>query len=157
MLLGKDIKTIVSALVAKYSTRNPLELADYIGIMVRYVDIGDLKGFYTYKRRKRIIFLNQNLKNTEEYKLLDMVAAHELGHAVLSPRSQCYFFSDETFFLKSKPETEANTFAAELLISDRDILEYQSYTNDQLARVTGYDEKLVELRMKNMVSIPKGN
>lgn len=147
--MGKDIKDIVNALVKKYDTRNPFEIADYLGIMVRNDDLGELKGFYTYKRRKRIIFINCSLENTDTYKLRDMVAAHELGHAILTPTSPCYFFSDHTFFKKSKPEIEANTFAAELLIANEDILEYQSYTTEQLARVTGYDKKLIELRMKN--------
>lgn len=149
ILLGNEIKNIVSSLVKKYGTRNPLELADYLGIKVQFADMGELKGFYTYRKRKRIILINQSCKNTESYKLLNMVAAHELGHAVLTHKSQCYFFSDQTFFLKSKPETEANTFAAELLISVEDILDHQNYTTEQLAKVTGYDEKLVDLRLRN--------
>ena len=60
MLLGKDIRKIVSNLVSKYRTRNPLEIADYLGIKVQFADIGELNGFYTYKRRKRIIFLNHD-------------------------------------------------------------------------------------------------
>ena len=156
ILLGKDIKDIVNALVKKYYTRNPFEIADHLGIMVRYDDLGELKGFYTYKRRKRIIFINRSLENTDTYKMRDMVAAHELGHAILTPKSQCYFFSDNTFFLKSKPEIEANAFAAELLISDEDILEHQSYTTEQLARVTGYEKRLVELRIKNYDIHSKG-
>ena len=156
MLLGKDIKDIVNSLVKKYNTRNPFEIADYLGIMVRNDDLGELKGFYTYKRRKRIIFINRSLENTETYKLRDMVAAHELGHAILTPTSPCYFYSDYTFSKKSKPEIEANTFAAELLITNEDILEHQSFTTEQLARVTGYDKKLIELRMKNYDINPKG-
>lgn len=156
MLLGKDIKDIVNSLVKKYNTRNPFEIADYLGIMVRNDDLGELKGFYTYKRRKRIIFINRSLENTETYKLRDMVAAHELGHAILTPTSPCYFYSDYTFFKKSKPEIEANTFAAELLITNGDILEHQSYTTEQLSRVVGYDKRLIELRMKNCDINPKG-
>ncbi len=149
--MGKDIKDIVGRLVQKYNTRNPLEIAAHLGIMVQFANLGELKGFYTYRQRKRIIFINENCQNTTAYKLLYMVAAHELGHAILDCKSQCYFFSDNTFLLKSKPEIEANTFAAELLISDEDIIENQSYTTEQLARFIGYDKKLVELRMKNYV------
>lgn len=147
--MRNNIRNIVNSLVKKYNTRNPFELADYLGIMVRNDDLGELKGFYTNKRRKRIIFINRSLENTETYKLRDMVAAHELGHAVLAHKSQCYFFSDETFFLKSKPENEANLFSAELLVSDRDVMEHQNYSTEQLARVTGYEKKLIELRLKN--------
>ena len=147
--MGKDIKTIVSTLVRKYNSRDPLEIAAHLGIMVQFADLGELKGFYTYRQRKRIIFINENCKNTVSYKLRDMVAAHELGHAVLDSKSQCYFFSDNSFLLKSKAEIEANTFAAELLIDDNAILEYQDCPVSHLARFLGYNEKLVELRMKN--------
>ena len=148
MLLGKDVKKTVNALVKRYNTRDPFELAEYLNIMICDSDIGELKGFYIYKQRKKIIFINKNLQNTDTYKLRDMVAAHELGHAILTPKSQCYFFSDNTFFLKSKPETEANLFAAELLIEDELIAEHQDFTIAQLARLTGYEEKLIELRIK---------
>lgn len=146
MLLGKDIKTTVNTLVERYKTRNPFELAEYLNIMICDSDIGELKGFYIYKQRKRIIFINQNLQNTEAYKFRDMVAAHELGHAILTPRCSCYFFSDDTFFLKSKPEIEANTFAAELLISDLDIYSNPEMNYSQLSRLLGYSEHLLHLK-----------
>ena len=147
--MGKNIKKTVNSLVKRYNTRNPFVLAEYLNIMICDSDIGELKGFYIYKQRKKIIFINRNLKNTETYKFRDMVMAHELGHAILTPKSQCYFFSDNTFFLKSKPETEANLFAAELLIEDKIFTEHEDYTLSQLSRLTGYEERLIELRIQN--------
>ena len=149
ILLARDIKGVINKLVKKYGTRNPFTLADELGIIVQFADIKSLCGFYTPLKRQRVILLNSQLRNDENEKYLNAVMAHELGHAILHRDSQCYFYSDRTFFLKSKPEVEANTFAAELLISDEDIFEHQSYTTAQLSRVTGYEERLVELRMKN--------
>lgn len=50
--------------------------------------------------------------------------------------------------LDSKIEAEANLFAAELLIPDEIITENRYYTAGQLARILGYNQKLVELRLK---------
>lgn len=149
ILLARDIKGVVNKLVNKYGTRNPFTLADELGIIVQFSDIKSLCGFYTPLKRQRVILLNSRLQNDENEKLLNAVMAHELGHAILHRDSQCYFYSDRTFFLKSKPELEANTFAAELLISNEDIWEHRSYTTEQLAGITGYEKRLVELRIKN--------
>ena len=48
----------------------------------------------------------------------------------------------------SKYEQEANKFAAELLIPDEIILENWQLTEAQLARLTGYSEELIRLRLQ---------
>lgn len=144
--MGNDVKHIVNLLARKYGTRNPLELAEKVGCMVKFIDLGSLKGLYTYQQRKRIILLNSACKNTEQNKELDMVAAHELGHAILHRESQCYFFSENTYFLKSKIENEAHTFAAELLIQDADIINNPCMSREQLARVLGYSANFLNYK-----------
>lgn len=54
------------------------------------------------------------------------VCAHELGHAVLHPRSNTPFLRANTLFSVEKLEVEANTFAVELLLSDDVIAQYQN-------------------------------
>ena len=98
-----------------------------------------------FLKNHRYIFLDQNL---EEMELLQ-VMAHELGHAILHKKQNCYFIRNKTLLLNSKTEQEANLFAAELLIDDDVILEYPEYTNAQFARLLGYEEQLVELWMQN--------
>jgi len=75
--------------------------------------------------------------------------AHELGHAILHRKQNCYFIRNKTLLLNSKTELEANLFAAELLIDDDIILEYPEYTTSQLSKLLGYEERLIELRMQN--------
>ena len=77
--------------------------------------------------------------------------AHELGHAILHPKENCYFLRNQTF-LNTKIEQEANAFAAEFLIPDEAILEAMEngYTIDQFARILRYEKELVELRMKRI-------
>ena len=145
----RDVRGVVDKLVKKYGTRDPFRLADELGVIVQFSDLKSLSGLYTPMKKQRVILLNSGLRNDENNKYLNAVMAHELGHAILHRESQCYFFSDSTFFLKSKPEIEANFFAAELLISDREIMEHQCYTTEQMARVTGYEKKLIELRKTN--------
>lgn len=81
-----------------------------------------------------------------------LVMAHELGHALLHRKENSYFIKNKTFLLNSKNELEANLFAAELLIPDDIILEYHhyNYTTEQLARLLGYDQALVELKMRHL-------
>ena len=145
----RDVRGVVDKLVKKYGTRDPFRLADELGVIVQFSDLKSLSGLYTPMKRQRVILLNSGLRNDENNKYLNAVMAHELGHAILHRESQCYFYSNNTFFLKSKPEIEANTFAAELLISDKDIFEHQCYTAEQMARVTGYEKKLIEIRKTN--------
>lgn len=97
-------------------------------------------------KRHKCIFLNENLDEHELY----FVMAHELGHAVLHPKQNCYFFRNKTLLFDSLIELEANKFAIELLLSDDMIDECRQcqYTLDQISRLTGYHKKLIELKLK---------
>ena len=101
-------------------------------------------GCYMYLKKHRYIFLSNQLKDAE----LRLVMAHELGHALLDCKSNCYFIRNKTLLLVSKLERRANLFAAHLLISDDTLLEYSDYTQDQFYRCTGYPKELIELRLR---------
>jgi Zn-dependent peptidase ImmA (M78 family) len=75
-----------------------------------------------------------------------MVCSHELGHAVLHPKSNILFLENHTFCVKNRFEREANRFAAELLIPDDVIYKYPNYTIEQVAAEIGIDEKLLILK-----------
>ena len=51
--------------------------------------------------------------------------------------------------LNSKKEIEANKFAMELLLPDSFLDEYRDFTIDQISRMTGYEQKLIQLRIEN--------
>lgn len=139
----RDIKKIANRYVRKYNTRNPFELADYLGVQVSIGNLGSRSGCYMFLKNHKCIFLNENLSEAE----MRMVMAHELGHAILHRKENCYFIRNKTFLLTSKNEFEANTFAAELLISDDVLLDYKDYTKEQISRLLGYHEKLLELKI----------
>lgn len=144
--LTRDIKRIVAYYQRKYKTSDPFQIAEALGIEVQIGDIGSRYGCYMYLKRSKCIWLNENLEPHE----LEFVMAHELGHAIMHPRENCYFIKHKTLFLNSKTEKEANKFAVEFLISDNDVHEYaveRQYSIDMLAQLWGYDKTLVELRL----------
>lgn len=75
--------------------------------------------------------------------------SHELGHAVMHRKLNCYFIRNKTLLLNSKIETEANLFAAELLIPDEVIIENRNMTVGQLSRLLGYEENIINLRLSS--------
>lgn len=143
--MNKKIRGIVDYYVRKYDSRDPFTLASHLNIEVQYGDMGSRSGCYMFLKNHRCIFLNENLSHAEK----NLIMAHELGHAIMHRKQNCYFIRNKTLLLNSKTEREANMFAAELLIEDRFILDYQDYTAEQLARLTGYDKRLIELRLKS--------
>lgn len=142
--MNKDIKRTVSQLIQKYDTNNPFEIARQLKIEYLIGPLGNRCGCYMYLKRHRCIFLNENLLEHE----LKLVMAHELGHAILHRTQNCYFIRHETFLSIDKIEIEANKFAMELLIPDESLSEYKEYTIEQISRIYGYHEKLIELRFK---------
>ena len=146
LLYNKQIKKIVSYYCKKFNTRNPFEIADHLGILYQIGNIG-CSGCYMFLKNHRYIFLNQNLSEYETR----LVMAHELGHAIMHRKENCYFIRNKTLLLNSKIEIEANIFAAELLIPDDIIRENRDLTTQQLSRLLGYEQALIELRLKSYI------
>lgn len=142
--MHNNIRGLVSYYIKKFNTNNPFEIADNLGILYQFCDI-DFEGCYMFLKNHRYIFIRKDLLDAE----MRMVMAHELGHAILHRKNNCYFIRNKTLLLNSKVEKEANLFAAELLISNEVILENYNYTVTQLSRMLGYEEKLVELRLES--------
>lgn len=138
------IKRLVAYYTKKYGTSNPFEIADQLGVLYQ---IGNCthEGCYIFLKNHRYIFLSNQLNKDE----LRLVMAHELGHALLDRKANCYFIRSKTLLLVSKLERRANLFAAYLLISDELLSQYTGYTEDQFCQCTGYPVELIRLRMKH--------
>lgn len=139
------LKDTIINLIKKYKTSNPFELADALNITVFYEDLGTINGYYNKPFRMKQIHINQNLKWHDA----EFTCAHELGHAILHPNASTPFLRSKTFLSVDKLEMEANEFAVNLLIPDEIITEHRNYTTEQLARLLGYNQKLVEMRLKS--------
>ena len=111
----------VDKLTKKYKTRDPFEIAKGLNIDIIYHDLGNLKGYYYYQSRMKYIVINKNISED----LKPVICAHELGHDRLHLHFAKNFAIREfgLFDMSSKPEREANIFAAELLIDETRFLE----------------------------------
>ena len=137
------VKRLVSYYKRKCGTDDPFEIADQLGVVYQ---IGNCKheGCYMFLKNHRYIFLSNQLDREE----LRLVMAHELGHALLDRKANCYFIRNKTLLLVSKLERRANLFAAHLLISEELLTQYRGYTEEQFCQCTGYPKELLELRLK---------
>ncbi len=143
--MKKDIKHLIAHYTKKFNTRSPFEIADSLNIQVQIGPLGSRCGCYMFLKNHRCIFLNENLPEHE----LRLVMAHELGHAIMHRKENCYFIRNKTLLLNSKNELEANQFAAELLIPDEILLEHHDLTTEQLSQLLGYEQPFIELRLKS--------
>lgn len=139
---ARDVKRLVAYYVKKYNTRNPFELADHLNVEVQTGSLGSRAGCYMFLKNHKCIFLNEDLEEHER----TLVMAHELAHSIMHRKENCYFIRNRTLMLTSKIEIEANTFAAELLIPDEMIMGNPGMTKAQVARLAGYDERIMEFK-----------
>lgn len=144
MIIILNIKDIILHLTKKYNTSDPFELANALKIAVYYEELGSINGYYNNPLRMKQIHINSSLnKHDTEY-----TCAHELGHAIMHPNASTPFLRSKTLLSVDKLEIEANTFAINLLIPDEIITENRNYTTEQLSRLLGYNQELINLRLK---------
>jgi len=106
----------------KYGTRDPFQLAQFLGCIVKFINTKSQKGFCKIIFNNRFIFINQNMSP----QMQRMTCAHELGHILLHKealKQQGHFAEMELFDITDHRELEANQFAANLLIDDRELLD----------------------------------
>lgn len=137
-----DVKRLVAYYVKKYETRNPFRLAEYLNVFVHVGPLGSRAGCYMFLKNHKCIFLNEDLNEQERM----LVMAHELAHSIMHRKENCYFIRNKTLLLTSEIEAEANMFAAELLIPDDLIYENPGMSKSQIARLAGYDERIMEFK-----------
>lgn len=138
----QKIKRLIAHYIRKFDTTDPFEIADHLGVLYQ---IGNCKnaGCYMFLKNHRYIFLSNQLSDSESR----LVMAHELGHALLDRKANCYFIRNKTLLSTSRLERRANLFAAYLLITDDMLAEYAGYTEEQFCNCTGYPKELIELRL----------
>lgn len=142
-----NIKQKANSLVRKYNSRNPFEIIKNLNAIVVFCPLKGVKGFYQYFQRNNIIYIDNELSESEQR----FVCAHELGHMLIHKNANAIFMDSQTHLNISKYEIEADRFAINLLISDDDIGNNLEYTVNQLSRLFGYHEKLIELRLQDKV------
>lgn len=140
-----DISSKANSLAKKYDTRNPFEIIKSLNVILVFHPLEGINGFYQYFQRNNIIYINEHLSDIDK----KFVCAHELGHMFLHKKSNAIFMDSRTQLNTSKYELEADRFAMNLLISDESIEEHLDFTISQFSRLFGYNNQLVELRLKD--------
>lgn len=138
-------------LVKKYGTRDPFIIAEELGItVIHWERFTRLKGMYRVILRNRYIFLNAALPE----QTAALVCAHEIGHDRLHRDLATGGVLQEykLYDTSSRPEYEANMFAAELLIDDGDILPLieEGYSAEQIAAQLETNVNLIALKVESL-------
>lgn len=111
-----------------YPNMSASEICEALGIRIVRKPYGTkpgtVKGLFMRRSKIRVIVLNSDLPD----RIQEIILFHELGHAVLHGRTNtaCAFHDTAPFQEKSQCEYEANLFAAELALSDDNVLEQLS-------------------------------
>lgn len=144
-MVSNYVKRVVENIKRQYKTNCPYELANELDIILIIQPLGKPLGMYKYINRNKVIYLNSVLDEDQRR----FVLTHELGHAILHPKSSC-FFTNTKNLNKLKKEYEANIFASEFLIdfSDSDVLHLQNYSISQLAAYYKVPVELIEFKFK---------
>jgi Zn-dependent peptidase ImmA (M78 family) len=141
-----DIKNLALSLRKKYKTNNPFEIIKAMDIECFEYPLGNLNGFYNIRLGKPFICINSNL--SDEQKII--TAAHELGHALLHPKLNTLFLCNNTLTVKSKFEKQADTLAAEVILSDDIFEKYHGHTIDYIAKCERVSKELIQYKYNNL-------
>lgn len=111
----------VEALVRKYETRNPFELAEKLGIEVIFEDLGRIDSYYNKAFDKKFIHINQNLLKNR----YPLSAAIMLYHALKDDHNIIYRRSSNDLFYPNI-ELDAVRFATILLEHRKTIMSFET-------------------------------
>lgn len=141
-------KQYARLIVATHDTRNPYQIADVLGIMVAEEYLGKhIKGVIIRVDGDFYTCINSNLHQQEKR----IVLAHELGHAILHRHLNYFFMLECTHYPIGRFEREANEFASELLIDDKDLWEVKEETAEYAAKVLGVTQELLTIKAQTLV------
>lgn len=149
----KYIHATVSALIREHHTRDPYVIARAQKIELMPADLGSLRGMIQWINGTLFLFLN----NTLDAQTRLLVCAHELGHAILHRETLELMggIQDATVFdCQHGTEAEANTFAADLLLSDRKMAAClaEGYSVEQAASMLYTTPDLAAFKIASMAA-----
>lgn len=139
----ESISKKVQMLIKRHKTNCPFTIAKNMGIVVIQENLGKTLGYYNKHFKIKLIHINEN--TSEKQKIF--ICSHELGHAILHPDSNTPFLKKNTFFSTDRIEIDANTFAVNLVFSNRD--EYDAVMQDEAIEEYGVPKKLVSTLLEH--------
>ena len=142
-----DIKAKAQSIIRRYKTRDPFQIARAMGVILLFVPLKAVNGFYNYYKRNHIIYINEDLCEQEQRQTL----VHELGHMILHKNTNVIYLNTATCLTTQKLEKEADIFGAELLISDEDIAgNLADHTISSLSALLGVKERHIQYKYENL-------
>ena len=148
-----DICKAVRKLKRQYGESDPFRLCRAMGILLNFVSLGRdedaIKGFFIYQNRIPVITINSDLPQV----IQRIIAAHELGHAMLHKKRGSYAFHEVALFDEAvECEKDANFFAAEFLLDDEDVVETLNgdYTFSTCAAILRVPMELLDFKFRVM-------
>lgn len=129
-LRAERIFSKVEQTIKKYQTRNPYELLDAMGAVIKFskeYKKDGLKGYCAIMNRTMYVIINAKLDEFDRA----IVAGHEMSHLILHKAeilaSPAKMMNDFNLFDNSGSyEREANSFLADFLTSDENVLDVVS-------------------------------
>lgn len=140
-------KAFADGLARKYGTRDPFTIADELGLIVIFAPLVDMRGFQQSAKRRRFIYINDELDEQQQR----LVCAHELAHHLLHKGMNRIFMDQNTYIVTKRYENEANQFALELIYSDEELQPYLFRSFESAAAYMGVNNELAEHRMREVV------
>lgn len=139
-----DIRRKVEALCRKYQTRDPLQICQEKGIQVVFECLGSVRGYYSCSHRIKVIHINEALDEPQKL----FTCCHELGHALLHPKTNTPYLRANTLFSVDRLEKEANLFAV-CMMYPQDYLrqEFEGYSSVQVSERLKLPLELTEYAM----------
>ncbi|PGB95011.1 ImmA/IrrE family metallo-endopeptidase [Bacillus toyonensis] len=137
MYIKQYINLKIQELITKHETRDPFKIANILGIVVLFEELGDIYGYYNKVSRIPFIHINKKLSETMQR----FTFLHELGHALLHPNENTPKLSAVSLHSEMRIEFEANYFATRFLIDGRHH-DYNLRTKHQVLRFYGIPKEM---------------
>lgn len=138
----------VNKMIKRAGTRNPEDICEVYHIDITEANLMKrLKAYYFYQSRIHNIVIDESIVDVFRRILI----AHELGHFSLHKKIAMMQGFQELEVLEKRDteplETEANLFAAELLLPDEDVLEcLRDYTFFETAKILNVPFALLDFK-----------
>ncbi len=152
IIRSEEIYKKAANIVRDCGTRDTLKIAHELGIYVDFVpEFDSLLGMYTYRQRERHILLNPRM----EEMTMQMVCGHEIGHDLFHrelAKAENMLPEFVLFDMRSKPEYEANAFAAHVRIDDDELVSLMRHGYDvvQLSAMMNTNINLMLIKLNEM-------
>lgn len=132
-------KHLANHLVQEYGTRDPIMVAEALGIHVQFEPLGKINGYFHVMFGEKFIHINQNMSEHEQI----FTVAHELGHALMHEDVNILFLFENTYMSDTRYETEADWFAVSLLIDDETVEEMKHLPIMKLSEIFNVEPHLI--------------